>query len=339
MKKLSILFVLLVGTLGLFTGCEKEGEKVTMSTNVVPPSIKTMPDLTLIRSNALNTIVFEGTVVDPGFQASANYTLEACASGTEFASITTVASGTTPTFTLTIGDVNGVLKKKFLPYEEANVDFRIRATLVVDAGTNAPGTSADPFDYFSEIKTASVTTYGLPRLTLVGSGTDQYIESGLGDGVYEGFVKLDPAMSFTLTDPESSKSYGVSGSAIVENGSAITPPTNAGYHILDVDLNTGTFGFTEYQIGLVGSATPNGWGAPDLKMDYDILEGYWYIETDLVAGEVKFRKNDGWAWNLGGAEDNLTQGGANIPIPASGRYRVTLTIINDATGRCTIVPM
>ena len=89
-------------------------------------------------------------------------------------------------------------------------------------------------------------------------------------------------------------------------------------------------------IGLIGSATPNGWDTPDQKMDYDSKTGTWSITVDLIDGDIKFRKNDGWAWNLGGTHDNLTQGGDNLSVSA-GNYTITLTIINDATGTCTIV--
>ena len=91
-----------------------------------------------------------------------------------------------------------------------------------------------------------------------------------------------------------------------------------------------------YMIGLIGSATPNGWNTPDQKMDYDAKTDMWKITVTLIDGEIKFRKNDGWGWNLGGTKDNLTQGGANLPVTA-GNYTITLSIINDATGTCTIV--
>ena len=89
-------------------------------------------------------------------------------------------------------------------------------------------------------------------------------------------------------------------------------------------------------IGLIGSATSNGWNSPDSKMDYDAKTGTWVITTNLLDGEIKFRLNDGWAWNLGGTTDNLTQGGANIAVSA-GNYTISLTIINGTTGTYKIV--
>ena len=177
----------------------------------------------------------------------------------------------------------------------------------------------------------------MPRLDLINSGMVQKIESALGDGFYTGIVKMDPASAFTLTDPDTGTDYGDAAGALAVDGAAITPPA-AGYHVLDVDVNALTYEFTPRMIGLVGSATPNGWDTPDQKMDYDQASGTWSITLDLVDGDIKFRLNDAWAWNLGGTTDNLVHNGDNIPVTA-GNYTITLTItdFDGELGTYTIV--
>lgn len=336
MKKNFILYFMLLGLIGIFTSCQKDENKVYMLDNPVAPVIVSMPDLTLQRTNGTDTLEFVGQPVDPGFTASANYFLEAALAGTNFASPATIYTGTTvESMKITVSDLNGIMLKKFDADVASSVEFRLRSVLVVDAGTGAPGTSTDPFEYISDVKTADVTTYGLPRLDLIGSGIDQKIESPLGNGAYSGFVKLNTANPFTLLDPDTNTSYGLTGGALAVNGSAITPD-DTGWFMLTADVNAGTFSQSAYMIGLIGSATPNGWETPDQKMDYDAKTGTWEITIDLIDGEIKFRKNDGWAWNLGGDLTALTQGGANIPVSA-GNYTITLTIINDQTGTCKIV--
>jgi hypothetical protein len=172
-------------------------------------------------------------------------------------------------------------------------------------------------------------------LDLIDSGINQKIESPLGNGDYKGFVKLDATKPFTLLDTDNNIKYGASGSALAVNGTGITVGAN-GWYILNANTANLSYSTSEYRIGLIGSATPNGWDTPDQKMDYNPQTGTWSITLDLIDGFIKFRKNDGWAWNLGGAADNLTQGGADIPVTA-GNYTITLTIINDATGTCKIV--
>lgn len=336
MKKNFILYLLLAGVVGLFSACEKDEDKIIMLDNPTPPSIVSMPELTLLRTKGTDSLEFVGTAVDPGFTASANYYLEAAKAGTNFADPVTVFNGVqVESIKITVADINGLMLKKFDADVATSVDFRIRSVLVVDAGTNAPGTKTDPFEYISELKTVNVTPYGLPRLDLINSGIDQKVESALGNGNYKGFVKLDAAHAFTLLDPDSNTSYGLTAGKLVAGGSAITP-AETGWHMVTADVVAQTYSASAYMIGLIGSATPNGWNTPDQKMDYDAKTGTWKITIDLVAGEIKFRKNDGWAWNLGGTTGNLTQGGDNIAVSA-GNYTITLTIINDQTGTCTIV--
>lgn len=346
MKKNLIIYLTFIGLLGLFTGCEEDGTKVVIMTSPIAPTLKTIPDLTLTRANAAEVLEFVGTPVDPGFQASATYVLEACAAGNAFADAVTVYSGIQDTsIKITVSEINGILLKKFPADAISSVDFRIRSLLVVDAGTGAPGTSADPMVYSSAAKTADVTTYGLPRLDLIDSGLTQKIESAKGDGKYFGYVKLDATKPFTLLDPDSGIAYGASGAALAVNGAGITFAAS-GWHKLTVDVNALTYQVEAYMIGLVGSATPNGWDSPDSKMDYDSETGTWSITITLVAGDIKFRLNDAWAWNLGynpantGKLTDLFHNGDNIAM-TPGNYTITLTIINPTgpteTGSCTIV--
>ncbi|HLN53705.1 MAG TPA: SusE domain-containing protein [Lentimicrobium sp.] len=337
MKSKFIIYLAFIGLLGLFTSCEKDGDTVTMK-DPVAPSLTTIPDLTLERANGTETLVFVGTPVDPGFEASANYTLEAAAAGTNFADPVTILTTVHPEeMSITVSDLNGILLKKFPADQASNVEFRLKAVLVVDSGTGAAGSASSPMVYISEVKTVEAVLYGLPRLNLIDSGMDQKIESALGDGKYKGFVKINAANPFKLEDPETGIIYGASGGNLVPDGAGIVPPTNDGWHILTADLSseTKTYGLEEYRIGLVGSATPNGWDSPDQKMDYNPVTGLWEITIDLVVGDIKFRKNDGWAWNLGGPLDNLVGDGANIPIAEAGNYTITLNITSDADKKGT----
>ena len=53
----------------------------------------------------------------------------------------------------------------------------------------------------------------------------------------------------------------------------------------------------------------------------------WTGEFALSAGdEWKFRANDGWDINLGGALDNLVSGGDNFKCTETGTYVITLNL-------------
>ncbi|MCD6091791.1 MAG: SusE domain-containing protein [Bacteroidales bacterium] len=329
MKK--TIYILFIGLFGLLLSCEKDGEQVVMLSNPIAPTLVTMPDLTLERNNGTEILEFVGTPVDPGFTASAKYFLEADAAGNNFANALVILTDVkASSFKIAVSDLNAMFLKKFPADATSSVDFRLRVELVVDAGTGAQS-----FEYISATSTSDVALYGLPKLNLLNSGIDQKIESALGNGDYTGFVKVDKTVPFTLLDPDANITYGGSDGVLVVDGAAINP-SETGWQKLSANTNDLTYSFVDYRIGLIGSATPNGWDTPDQKMDYDAKTGTWYITLDLIDGEIKFRKNDGWAWNLGGTHDNLTQGGDNLAVTA-GNYTITLTIINDATGTCTIV--
>jgi len=336
MKKL--IYITFIGLLGLLYSCEKDGDQVFLPENPVAPSIVSMPDLTLERNNGTDILEFVGTPVDAGFVASTKYFLEACAAGDGFNNVTIIQSNIEGTsFKIAESDLNGMLLKKFPADETSSIDFRIRSSLVVDAGTGAPGAADDSFTYNSATQTENVTLYGLPRLDLINSGIDQKIESALGNGEYFGYVKLDETMPFSLLDPDNSDTYGGSNGTLSADGAAIDP-ISTGWHQLSANLNDLTYELLDFRIGLIGDATPNGWDAPDQKMEYNPQSGIWSITLDLVVGTCKFRVNDDWSGSinlgLGDADhpeytlDNLWNNGSsqNIPIDAAGNYTITLSI-------------
>jgi hypothetical protein len=331
MKK--IVYLMSIGLLGVLFSCEKDETKATMLENPIVPNFQTVPDLTLLRANGLDTLTFTASPLDAGFKASTKYFLEACATGTNFTDPVTLYSDVQcETMKITVSDLNGQLLKKFPADQTSTIDLRIRVLMVTDGGTGAK-----TFSYTSDIKTVDATIYGLPRLDVMdGSTVVGKVESPLGNGQYSGFVKFDAAKAYTLVDPDNGTVYGGAGGVLAVNGAEIAGP-GSGYYKTNVNTQALTYSTSSYMIGLVGDATPNAWNSPDTKMDYNPANGTWYITLDLIDGFIKFRLNDGWAWNLGGALTGLTQGGDNIPVTA-GNYTITLTINADGqTGSATVV--
>lgn len=75
--------------------------------------------------------------------------------------------------------------------------------------------------------------------------------------------------------------------------------------------------------GIIGSAIDS-WST-DQNMSWDAVNGVFTATLDLIAGEMKFRANDDWAYSLGGTFAELTSdNGANIPIAEAGNYTITL---------------
>ena len=76
--------------------------------------------------------------------------------------------------------------------------------------------------------------------------------------------------------------------------------------------------------GIIGDATPTGWGT-DTNMDYNLSTHLYSITIHMTAGGgYKFRLDDGWAVNFGddGNDLSLDPNGANIPISVTGDYKI-----------------
>lgn len=119
-------------------------------------------------------------------------------------------------------------------------------------------------------------------------------------------------------------------------------PIPAGEYKITFNSTTGAYNFELLVIfntvGLIGTATPDGWNS-DVNMNKDAIdESFWFLNSiDLVDGEAKFRAEDAWAVNWGTAQWPSgvgTQDGPNIPV-TGGTYRVT---INTASGEYAFLP-
>jgi hypothetical protein len=75
--------------------------------------------------------------------------------------------------------------------------------------------------------------------------------------------------------------------------------------------------------GIIGDATAGGWGS-DQNMAWDAVNGVFKATLDLTVGNIKFRANDDWGYNLGGSLSALTPGGSDIPVAEAGNYTITL---------------
>ncbi len=98
--------------------------------------------------------------------------------------------------------------------------------------------------------------------------------------------------------------------------------------VIDINTLNANLGGTLSDWGLVGSATPNGWGSTnDIEM-YETSNNVFEIYAQLTAGELKFRYNENWGQNYGddNADGTLDAGGANIVIPADGTYHIVMDL-------------
>ncbi len=91
-------------------------------------------------------------------------------------------------------------------------------------------------------------------------------------------------------------------------------------------------------IGIIGDATPGAWDSDTDMTQSEFNPHIWYIEgIELTDGEAKFRADDAWDLDWGGAtaiSGETTVAGPNIPVSA-GTYDVWF---NTLDGRYIFIP-
>ncbi|MCX6220701.1 MAG: SusE domain-containing protein [Bacteroidia bacterium] len=292
MNKKIFIYLTLIGLTGLLFSCQKEGTKAVLMDNPIAPTISSVPNLTLKRANGVNMLEFVGTAVDPGFQASVTYYLEACAKGTNFADpILIMSDKQCLSLKISVGDLDGILLKKFTADQVSSIDFRIRSVLSLSSGTGS-------FVYNSPVKNADVTLYGPPTLSFTVASKLQGVVSAADNKVYTGWIYTD-GTAFQFTNNDDGKKYGgvLAAGAIscdlTEGGPAIK--LDAGGYNMTVDINTGIMKMTiaDVTIGIIGDAV-GGWDN-DTKMAYNFTDHTWNITKTVTAGGIKFRTHNSWA--------------------------------------------
>ena len=101
---------------------------------------------------------------------------------------------------------------------------------------------------------------------------------------------------------------------------------SAGTYKITIDWNDNSYTIEEFYWGLVGSATPNSWDGPDVKLSYDYTSDTFKAVVELMNGEMKFRMNDTWGGDYGDVEPDgvLDQESDNNITVTAGYYLVTV---------------
>ena len=158
------------------------------------------------------------------------------------------------------------------------------------------------------------------------------------NGQYKGFGYLSQEFKFRPNEDNWDGDWECVGEGQIGQGSDNCPAPEAGYYMIEVDLNEMTYQVTAITtIGIIGPAQAGGWDT-DTDMTYNQAEGCWEIKgVTLSADMMKFRANDGWDINWGGSLDNLVQGGDNIAVEA-GTYDIVLYALCDGEAYATMTP-
>lgn len=151
------------------------------------------------------------------------------------------------------------------------------------------------------------------------------------DGNYKGWVYASGDDEFKFALGSWDENWGCSdieAGVLVPGGDNIKPAEGMYYITANVDDLKATFTKTSWTI--IGDAV-GGWdNANDVPLTWNADKKVYEATVTMAGGGFKFRANQDWAINLGGAEGNLAQDGANIAVEA-GTYYVTLDLQTTKT--------
>mgnify|MGYP005710147971 FL=1 len=217
-----------------------------------------------------------------------------------------------------------------VPNEEGVASFRIKATLseYQEIYSNTVNISVTPYSSLLDLSTS---------LGVVGSATpggwgnenilDLPFYATATTDVYVAYVTLRNGEIKFRNNNDWSENWGDDGADGTLDSYGANIAVSAGTYKIEVNFSSMTYTMEEYSWGIVGSATTNGWGGPDMMFHYNSFQDDWRTVVTLGDGEVKFRFNNDWAINYGddGADGTMEANGANIAVSA-GHYLVTMNL-------------
>lgn len=162
----------------------------------------------------------------------------------------------------------------------------------------------------------------------------QYL-AAIGNDVHVGYQYLDNSSEIKILVARDSWDglwgAGASPGEIADGGgnivvSGLPTYSTPGFYEIKFDMINKTVVLTKTDWGVIGDAQSGSWDT-DVNLTYNQTSKVWEGQvTFLGTGSYKFRANDGWDINVGGAIYNLTNGGDNIASPAAGTYNVVLDL-------------
>ncbi len=328
MKKYINKILFLLTFTALIVGCEKD-DIVVINEDFTTTVSLSSDNIVLEESNeGMEALKVTWTQPDFGYSAAAQYNILFDLSTGDFSNPESVSAGSSLEKSFNTEDLNKVLLN--LGAEPGTAaQLQVKVDIIM----------SKQYSRASDTSELTATAYsGVLDLTtpwgVVGSaapngwdGPDAPFYKSEENGVYVAYVTMTEGAWKIRKDNKWDENYGSDNAdnTLQPGGSDI--PVTAGVYKIVFDENNLTYTIEEYTWGLVGSATPNGWGdGPDTALEYDSCSDTWKAVINMVDGEWKVRQNNAWSVNYGDKElDGYldTESDNNIPV-TSGTYLVTV---------------
>jgi len=341
MKKI-ILIIIAIAGLGFVFSCQKETKDPVLDMSQTKAPEFTAPDngeaFVLLEPNAdsvMTTFNWSPTKYSLNNLESTKYVLQMDFADSSFMNPITVVTTTGTSYSITVGEMNGLLLTMGLQAGEAsNLEFRLFSYI---------NTTVNVTDVYSMTISLVFTPYAsfveYPKLWVPGDyqawnpATAPNIYSFTNDNIFTGYIYMPEGGTYEFkftSDPDwEHTNYGFGGEGLLDTDPGagnLSVPGPGGYNVT-VDIDGLTWEYTLENWGVIGEWL--GW-TDDIDMLWDADNQYLYLTTDVSDADnnrFKFRANDSWDINLGAKDPDdgtLIQGGADIPIPEPGNYTFIL---------------
>lgn len=326
------ILIILFAVAGLWS-CEKDEIRAMMNEGAGTNVTLSAPTLVLTKDAADNQVLtVSWTAPDFGYAAAPSYLLQIDKKGGDFSKAYSTSTGAALKKEFKGSELNAILLNLGLKPDEVHL-LDVRVSVILSSATSL----VSPIASLSATPYANVLDLSTPW-GVVGSGYNDwgatpdapFYKTSEADVFVAYAVLKDGEVKFRMNNSWDAPNinYGGAGGSLVKDGANIA--VTAGTYKITINVSALTYKLEKYSWGLVGSATPNGWDAPDTYvMKYDPFSDQWRAIVTLGDGEMKFRLNSDWTVNYGdtGADGTLEDGGDNIKVKA-GKYLVTMNL-ND----------
>ena len=350
----------MAAALGMIAGCQKpDMVQIAAPEDVVAPVLEAVEGpIEITPSNMVDgKVAFTWSLADYGVMTQVNYSLEAATAANPDTKVTITSGITANAAALEAGNISTEIA-----YEALNAilfnDLKLNDgvaedvlfTIAAKVGEYAPVYSNSVA--VSCKVTAAEKQY--PKLTVAGSyaynnwtpGKGQFVFDFEGtDTKYSAVIDFGEDVSalnfkfvgeawgnneFSVPAGETQAPEAAELPLVAGGGDNIAAYTTHRFYSLTLDKAAPKVikNFSFNSLGVIGDATPTGWDA-DTDMQFNPEKQRFYVDLTLIDGKIKFRADDAWDVNWGGAEGALSAGGADIAVTA-GDYRIYVNLNDPA---------
>lgn len=353
MKKINLIFTIMIGLVIFLGSCEKDDKEPKMNVDQSVAAAFTNPEdgavYVLTLADSANPFIVNWDAATYSVSGNAalpasTYSLQMAFADSNFTGAKELYNTQNLVFETIVYNFNNKLISLGMPGDStANIELRI-----VSGISEAPYTNDT-----SEVINLTVTTFTpptpgpteTPRLWVPGDyqgwnpAEAPNVWSPDDNGIYTGYVYYPEGgtyeFKFTSAPDWNHTNFGFGGDFVldIDPGAGNLSVPDFGGYVLTCDTIALTWGYEVQNWGVIGSGILAGDWSEDLDLEYDMANHVLIITTDVIeppdASELrfKFRANDSWDVNLGqGAEGNeLSPGGPDIPMPEGpGNYTFIL---------------